>query len=214
MLEIKKFTVNAFQENSYLLISNKKAVIVDPGMSNPMEERKLNEVIIQKGLTLEAVWLTHAHIDHIMGLEFITKQYNVPVYYHSLEEENLWSGAKVANAYGVPFKPFKNINLIKLDRKRKLKLGQESFDILFTPGHSVGSVSFYNKNQNAIISGDVLFFQSIGRSDLPGGDYAILEKSIQEKLYKLPEETLVYSGHGPDTSIGFEKTTNPFVKAK
>lgn len=213
MLIVKKFTVNPFQENSYLLYTEeKKAVIIDPGFSDEREEKQLVSFIESNKLSVEAIWLTHAHIDHIMGLHFCKNHFNVPIYMHTLEKDNLSMGADIANRYGLAFKPFNHSVDKNFDDMTSIALGTETFEILFTPGHSAGSVSFYHKRSNNIFSGDVLFLQSIGRTDLPGGNHTTLEKTIQEKMYKLPTETIVYSGHGAETSIGFERENNPFFR--
>jgi len=214
MLHVKKFSVNPFQENSYVLFTNdKNAVIIDPGFSNEVEEKQLLTFIATNQLTVEAIWLTHAHIDHIMGLSFCKNQFKVPVYMHSLEKANLAMGADLAARYGLPFNNFSDSIDFELDQMERINLGNETFEIHFTPGHSAGSVSFYNKELKCIFSGDVLFLQSIGRTDLPGGNHQKLQKTIVEKMYTFPAETIVYSGHGAETSIGFEKENNPFFRA-
>jgi len=211
MLNVKKFTVNPFQENSYVVYTDKKnAVIIDPGFSDEQEEKQLVSFIESNKLAVEAIWLTHAHIDHIMGLHFCKNHFKIPIYMHTLEKGNLAMGADVAMRYGLPFKTFNDSVDMNFDDMTSIRLGAESFEILFTPGHSAGSVSFYHQASNNIFSGDVLFLQSIGRTDLPGGNHSTLEKTIVEKIYELPAETIVYSGHGAETSIGFERENNPF----
>jgi len=214
MITIKKFTFNPFQENTYVLYKDEKAILIDPGMSNLAEENEFKQFLHDHNLDLEAVWLTHAHIDHIMGVAFIQSAYSVSIFMHSLEMENLHSGPLVGEAYGIPFSKFETFEPKLLDKLDSIQFANESFEIIFAPGHSAGHVCFYHKSTNQLIGGDVLFRQSIGRTDLPGGDFETLKQSIQSKLYLLADETLVYSGHGPETTIGYEKVNNGFVKAK
>ncbi len=212
MLTVSKFTFNAFQENTYLLSSENRAVLIDPGMSTPQEQQELMAFIRDQQLSIEGIWLTHAHIDHVLGLEFARKEFDVPISMHSLENDNLNSASRIAGAYGLPMEPFTGSVERYWDEMSEVKLGDETLSILFTPGHSAGSVSFYHASSHQIVSGDVLFLQSIGRTDLPGGDFNTLQESIIQQLYVLPEETKVFSGHGPETSIGYEKSNNAFVR--
>ena len=182
-------------------------------MSNKIEEEELISFLKAHNLILEAVWLTHAHIDHIMGIGFIQTHFDVPFYMHSLEHENLKSGPLVAKAYGIPFNDFEAFSPFLLDDMERISINDQTFEIIFAPGHSAGSMCFYHKDTGQLIGGDVLFRQSIGRTDLPGGDFETLQQSIQQKVYLLPDDTTVYSGHGPETTIGYEKVNNAFIKA-
>lgn len=213
MLRIQKFTFNPFQENTYVIVNGSNAILIDPGMSDKTEELQFNSFLVKNNLTLKAVWLTHAHVDHIMGIHYIQTQFDVPFYMHSLEQENLTSGPLVAKAYGIPFNEFEAFSPLLLDEMDCIAFNNENLEIIFAPGHSAGSVCFYHKDTAQLIGGDVLFRQSIGRTDLPGGNFETLNDSIQKKLYLLPDETTVFSGHGPETSIGYEKVNNAFVKA-
>lgn len=215
MLHIKKFTVNPFQENSYILYGKESAVLIDPGYSNELEFEKATLFLEEQKLQVEAVWLTHAHIDHVLGLHLIESTFpNLPIYMHPLENDNLLSAETVANGYGIPFIPFntKLETTKSLEELKPMQLDGEVVNLIFAPGHSAGHVCFHYKKGNQLIGGDVLFFQSIGRTDLPGGNFETLQQSILNNIYKLPEETIVFSGHGPETSIGFEKKNNSFVR--
>jgi glyoxylase-like metal-dependent hydrolase (beta-lactamase superfamily II) len=216
MLQIKKFTVNPFQENTYLLYVNATAVFVDPGYANSTEFKQALDFINENSLSPIAIWLTHAHIDHVMGLAFVEEAFpDIPIYMHPLEDYNLSNAEMVANAYGIPLKPFKTqVDTTKsLENLDSLSIENESFNLIFAPGHSPGHICFQHEGNSILVGGDVLFLQSIGRTDLPGGDFDTLQNSIQQKVYKLPDETIVYSGHGPETNIGFEKKNNAFVRS-
>lgn len=210
MLLIETFTFNPFSENTYIVYDDQKnAVIIDPGMINDFEYRTIDNFIKNNQLQLQAIINTHAHLDHIFGVEYIQAKYNVPFLLHEEEQIILDNASESASRFGIQY-DFS----IKVDTylKDSYQIGEDILQIFHTPGHSPGSVSFYYPEANWIISGDVLFNRSIGRTDLPLGDYAILEKSIREILYTLPDSTQVFSGHGMPTTIGDEKYLNPFVR--
>lgn len=211
MITIQKFTFNLFDENTYILSDEtSECIIVDPGMSSPSEEKKLSGFIQQAGLKPVAVILTHAHIDHILGCQFAANHFKIKTFGHK-DCNTFLSQAKVqASTYGIPFNGCPNIDNF-LNEGDFVRFGNSELKILHTPGHANGSLCFYSKKDKFVISGDVLFNQSIGRTDLPTGDYDLLKYSIWEKLFTLPDETVVYAGHGPETTIGSEKINNPFV---
>jgi len=213
MLDIQSFTFNAFQENTYIIYDkdSKECFIVDPGCSRPAEEQELIGFIEEQGLIPKRLINTHCHIDHVLGNLFISEKYGLELEAHKLEIPVLASGVQVSNMYGIPYKPSPAISKF-LEEGEELSLGNVKIDILLTPGHSPGSLSFYCKESNFILSGDVLFLNSIGRTDLPGGDYKTLIGSIAAKLLPLPNDVEVYSGHGPSTTIGHERATNPFLE--
>lgn len=213
MLYFQQFTFNLFSENTYLFYTeNKKAVIIDPGCSNPSEEYELTKFVLDNGLDLTAVWLTHSHIDHVLGLEFCSRKWNIPYFIHSNEVSQLKAVEVYAPNYGVFDFKVPEGKAFVID-SNELKLGEEEFLVLFVPGHSPGHVAFYHKASQRIWAGDVLFHRSIGRTDLPGGDFDTLAHSIRTVLYKLPPETIVFPGHGPSTTIGEEMKLNTFVRA-
>lgn len=211
MLYLKSFTFNPFQQNTYLLYDNEgTAFIIDPGNYTSSENAILKNFIDEKKLKLSRLLLTHAHIDHILGNKFILDNYGLLPEMHKEELFFIERLPETAVMYGVPCdpSPFPEKYISPGD---KISLGQYEFETIFTPGHSPGSISFYNKENKLLISGDVLFYNSIGRSDLPKGDHETLLRSIREKLFVLPDDVKVYSGHGPATTIGYEKQTNPFL---
>lgn len=212
MMQITSFTFNPFQENTYLLSNEaKEAIIIDPGMYNADEMQLLDAFIIQNRLNPKKVLLTHAHLDHVMGLKVFLDKYDVPFYLHEKELPVYTTAEEVAQRYGVELcLPKKKHELIS--EKERIAFGETQLEIRLAPGHSPGSICFYSAENNWVIGGDVLFQQSIGRTDLPGGDYDTLIRSIQTQLFTLDDATRVYAGHGPSTTIGLEKMNNPFLR--
>lgn len=210
-MKLITFTVNPFQQNTYLLTHASKAVLFDAGFFNASEHHQLAQSLKQENADLEAIILTHAHIDHVIGLEDVKAKYDVPVYLHP-DDQYLWENyMSHAAMFGVDVTPF-SFEPEWIQENPQLSIGSFTMDARHTPGHAPGHLSFYFKDEGFAISGDALFQGSIGRTDLYKGDFDILEKSIRTQLYTLPDETVVYSGHGPATTIGNEKATNPFVK--
>lgn len=210
MLSVKSFTFNPFQENTYVLYDDtNECVIVDPGCYEKSEEQELVDFIAKNNLTVKLLLNTHCHIDHVLGNYFVKKKFNVDLCLHPLEEPVLKAVQTYAPNYG-----FNQYSATSgdtyLKEGEKVVFGDQTLEIIFTPGHSPGHVCFYSIPDKILIGGDVLFKNSIGRTDLPGGDHDTLIESIHEKLFILPDDVLVYCGHGPDTTIGFEKKTNPF----
>lgn len=210
MLNIRTFTLGPLQTNAYLLQGEDpgKAVIVDPGM-NPAPLLKAIQ-----DLEIEAILLTHAHFDHIGGVEEIRKLKGCPVYLHDLESGWLTT-AKLNGSLNWPqVTPPITANPAEfaLDEGQKLQLIGHTFQVYHTPGHSPGSVSLLCEND--LFAGDVLFRMGVGRTDLTGGRERDLVDSIQNKLYRFPDEVKVYPGHGPKTTIGYEKQNNPYVPAR
>jgi len=198
-------TVGAFQENSYLIVdpSTQRAALVDPGA----EAEELVAMVRASRATLEAIWLTHAHIDHIGAIAAIKRVWDVPVYLHPADRPLFDRGAMQAAAYGLPFEqpPAPERELAEGD---VLTLGALRFDVLHVPGHAPGHVAFVTAGH--MIGGDLLFAGSIGRTDLPFADPDRMVESL-ERVITLPDETMVYPGHGPTTAIGRERMTNPFL---
>ena len=212
MLSIHKFTFNPIQENTYVLYAeNGDCCIIDPGCYFDEERNELVRFIQSKNLKPVYLLNTHCHLDHVFGNKFVSETWQLPLYLHETEKMVLSFAPKSADMYGLPFENYSG-EMKWLNPGDVIKIGDNELKVLFTPGHSPGSVSFYNEKDGYVISGDVLFSGSIGRTDLPGGDYDQLEQSIKTELYTLPDETKVYSGHGGGTSIGFEKRNNPFVR--
>ena len=212
MLQLKSFCFGPFQENTYLLYEeNKHAWIIDPGNSNNKENTQLKNYIEEQGLKLERLLLTHGHIDHIMGNRFIFDTYGLLPEVHEADLFFIDNLMKSATLYGLHCEPSPTPEKY-LQEGDRLFLGTHAFDCFHTPGHSPGSISFYQAENNFILSGDVLFYGSVGRSDLPLGDHDTLIASIKNKLMKLPDDTVVYSGHGQSTTIGAERHYNPFIQ--
>ena len=211
-MNIAIFTFNPFAENTYVLYDeSKECIIFDPGCSNRDEQQQLTDFIDSNGLTPVQLINTHCHIDHVLGNKFISEKYNLPLTSHQGESVILAMQPQVSTMYGVPYDPSPEITIF-LEDGDSVTFGNTKLKVFFTPGHSPASISFYNEEEGIVLGGDVLFQGSIGRTDLPGGDFDTLAKSIREKLFVLPDDVVVYSGHGPSTTIGVEKRTNPFVK--
>lgn len=207
-MEIKKFEVGPFLENTYLLTKDGQHLIIDPGFSNEPEYQKVKESITGE---LKAVVLTHAHVDHVLGLSRLRNDFDVPLYL-SAEDRFLWENfGSQAQMFGINQTGF-SFEPESLPIEGSFQLGNFKFECLYTPGHSPDHISFYFSEQEFVIAGDALFKESIGRTDLYKGNFDLLAKSIKEKLYSLPENTTVYPGHGPETTIAHEKHNNPFVK--
>lgn len=212
-MDIAIFTFNSFAENTYVLYDDtKECVIFDPGCSNEDEQNQLTDFIESNGLTPVKLVNTHCHIDHVLGNKFVSDKYGLPLISHKGEAVVLAMQPQISTMYGIAYDPSPSITEF-LDDGDTLEFGNTKLKVLFTPGHSPASISFYNEEARILIGGDVLFQGSIGRTDLPGGDFDTLARSIKEKFYVLPDEVKVFSGHGESTTIGEEKRTNPFVRA-
>lgn len=210
-MEIAIFTFNAFAENTYVLYDKSKdCIIIDPGCSNDSERNELINFIEQKELVPVHLVNTHCHIDHVLGNRFISDQFGLPLTSHIGEQVVLDMQPMVSQMYGVDYDPSPNIS-VYLDQDDILEFGQTKLKVLFTPGHSPASISFYNHMTMQLIAGDVLFNDSIGRTDLPGGDYKTLIHSIKSKFLVLNDKVVVFSGHGEITTIGKERRSNPFL---
>ena len=210
MIHVASFTFNPFQENTYILYDEtKECIIIDPGCYTANERKQLTAFIQQNELQAVRLINTHCHLDHICGNAFIAKEYDLVLEAHQGEKVVLDASIDHGRMYGFVFDPSPSIEQY-LREGEQVKFGNSVLDILLTPGHSPASISFYSEQDKFVIAGDVLFFMSIGRTDLPGGNHEALLNSIREQLFTLPEDTIVYNGHGQKTSIGFEKQNNPF----
>jgi glyoxylase-like metal-dependent hydrolase (beta-lactamase superfamily II) len=211
-MEIGVFTFNDFSENTYVLSDDSgQCIIIDPGCNTLEEQKQLTSYIEAKKLTPVRLINTHCHIDHVLGNRYISETYKLDLEAHEGEISILESCVMVASMYHIPYNPSPMIAK-KLLEGEKIAFGKTTLDIIFTPGHSPASISLYNSDNNVLVAGDVLFKRSIGRTDLPGGNFETLKASIQKKLYLLPDETVVFPGHGPSTTIGEEKAENQFVR--
>lgn len=212
IMEIGIFCFNDFMENTYILHdATGECVIIDPGCSNAKEEGVLIEYIDAQGLTPKRLLNTHCHIDHVLGNRFISEKYKLPLESHKGEVPVLEANKMVAQMYGMSYTESVPIELF-LAEGDTVSFGDTRLEVLFTPGHSPASISFFHRESKQLIAGDVLFQGSIGRTDLPGGDFDTLIKSIKEKYYPLGDDVVVYPGHGPSTTIIEEKIRNPFLQ--
>ena len=211
MITVKQFTFSPVQENTYVVYNEDlEACIIDPGCYYQNERNQLKELIITAGLHPKYLLNTHCHLDHVFGNKFIHDTYGLNLHLHPNEEKVLAFAPTSGEMWGLPFENYKG-PLVFLTEHDTITLGKDIFQILLTPGHSPGSMCFYHQEQGILIGGDVLFRESIGRTDLPGGDHETLLNSIRQKLFTLPDEVVVYPGHGPATTIGYEKVNNPFL---
>lgn len=212
MITVKVFTFNPVQENTCLLYNESgDCCIIDPGCYFPEEKQELADFIEKQGLRPNLLLNTHCHFDHVFGNQFVFDTWGLVPHIHQLEQPVLDRAAEAASRWQLPFDNYKG-TVKYLAEETGLEWAGEKFQVLHVPGHSPGSLAFYHEKQGFVIGGDVLFRGSIGRTDLPGGDYDTLEKSIREKMYTLPAATKVYPGHGLPTTIDVEARSNPFVK--
>lgn len=212
MIKLEKFVFNPFQENTYIIWDNNslESIVVDPGCSNTQEEEKLTDFISNNELVVKFLINTHCHIDHVLGNKFVKEKYQIPFYAPELDLPLLDKLIDQAKMFGMDIQksPFPDKYITE---KLELKIGESSFHFLFTPGHTPGEYCIIFEEDKICISGDVLFLEGIGRTDLWGGNYETLLHSIQNKLFTLDEKFIVYPGHGDETSIGHEKKNNPFL---
>lgn len=211
MLTVKSFEFSPIQENTYILYNEfNNAIIIDPGCYFDDEKETMVNFIDKMKLVPKMLLNTHCHLDHVFGNKFIAEKYGLILRIHEGEKKVLEFAPASGLMYNMPFDNYSGeFDFIK--EGEIISLDEDLLEVLFTPGHSPASLSFYNRKEGFVIGGDVLFRQSIGRTDLPGGDFDTLIDSIRTKLFVLPEETKVYSGHGPVTTVGYERRNNPFL---
>ena len=213
MTTVLSFTFNPVSENTFVVFDNetREAIIFDPGCSTPTEEQELVNAIEARQLKPVKLINTHCHFDHVFGNAFIKQKYGLELGFHELEAPILEMAPVVVNMYGLPpMAPSPPADYF-IAEGEVVTLGENKFNVLFCPGHSPGSICFYNEADGYVIAGDVLFDGSIGRTDLPGGDHQTLIGSILTKMMPLPDETKVYPGHGGPTTVGKERRSNPFL---
>jgi hydroxyacylglutathione hydrolase len=211
MISVQSFTFNEFQENTYVLYDETgECVIIDPGCFSPSEERELSGFISRHQLKPVKLLNTHCHIDHVLGNTFVSELYKIPFYLHEDELFTYNDTLRWTALFGIPPLVVPE-NKVFITEKDTIEFGNSILQIALAPGHSKASLVFYNKKELFAISGDVLFLESVGRTDLAGGNYETLMQSIQTQLMIWPDEMKIYSGHGHPTSIGHERRFNPFL---
>lgn len=210
-MKVNCHTFNPFQENTYFIYDEtKECIIIDPGCFNDSEETELEWHIKNNNLKPVRLINTHCHIDHVLGNRFVAEKYKLQVELHLMEVPLIRAVQHYASDYGINC-PSSPEPFLFLKEGENISFGNSTLKMIHVPGHSPGSLCFYSEEEKFLIGGDVLFRMSIGRTDLPGGDYETLIKNIKQKLFKLPDDVIVYPGHGPETTIGFEKKNNPFL---
>jgi hydroxyacylglutathione hydrolase len=211
MISVQSFTANPYQENGYVLFDESKdCVIIDPGAYTSQEQNELSRFIESQKLSPVKLLNTHCHIDHVLGNAFVHSLYGLLPEFHKLELELLHAIPGYAPQMGIRYE-LSPLPKTFLSESGKIAFGQSELELIFAPGHSPGHLCFHSSVDNFLIGGDVLFYQSIGRTDLPGGNHQQLLDNIKHKLFNLPNDCVVYPGHGPSTQIGFEKAHNPFL---
>ncbi len=212
MITIKTFTFNAYSENTYVLYDEtKECVIVDPGMYEAAEQNKLVSFIKENGLKPVLLLNTHCHLDHVFGNKFVFDTWALKPQFHRGELSVLQAVPGYAPQMGFSRYELSPEPETFLPESGTITFGNSTLELIFAPGHSPAHLCFYSRQDDFLMGGDVLFYGSIGRTDLPGGNHQQLIRNIQEKLFVLPDSCKVYPGHGPATSIGFEKQHNPFL---
>ena len=209
-MEIRRFTFNPFQTNCYVCHDGTEAVIVDPSSAEEMEHQVVERYVEENSLEIRHLLLTHGHIDHIFGCAHFARKYGLGWQMHREDVPLLARAEDQASMFGVPIEapPEPEVLLSEGDR---IYLGESELEVLHTPGHSPGSICFFERGAGAIVAGDVLFQGSIGRTDLWRGSLPELMQSIFQKLVPLGDDVRVFPGHGPDTTIGRERAVNPFL---
>ena len=212
-MKLKSFTFNQFYENTFIVSdSTNDCIIIDPGCYSNDEKNILKKYIEDNNLNPVKLINTHCHIDHILGNKFVAKTWDLNLETHQNDIELLENSAEIARLYGfIDYEKSPSTTQF-LNEGDIVEFGNSKLKTLYTPGHAPGHISLYSKEEKFIISGDVLFKSSIGRTDLPGGDFNVLIESIKTKILCLDDDTVVYCGHGPATTVGYERANNPFLK--
>lgn len=212
-MHYKNFIFSPFQENTFVLYDDtKQAIIIDPGNFFPNENTQLDAFITQNGLKVSHILNTHNHLDHIFGVKHIMDTYKVELTCHKLEVFWVERFRETCSGYGLQMDYDLPVPTNFVADGDAFIFGDTRLEVIHVPGHSAGGVAFYHAHQGLLFCGDILFQGSIGRTDLPGGNYEQLISGIKQKLFILPDDTIVFSGHGPNTTIGAEKATNPFLR--
>ena len=212
-MKIKRFVFNPFQENTFVLYDkSRECVIIDSGCYEKAEEKELEDFITENKLKPVALLNTHCHIDHILGNQFVTEKWGVEQQMHKDDLPLLENAGQISKMYALENYSGSPYPKHFLKDGDTLSFGESKLDVIFTPGHAPGHICFYSEQHNFIISGDVIFQMSIGRTDLPFGDYDTLINSITKKIFPLPGQTQIHCGHGPSTVLNYEREHNPFLQ--
>ena len=212
MFQIKAFTFSPIQENTYVLSNESgRAILIDPGCYFEEERQMLSQFLTENHLHPSLLLNTHCHLDHVFGNKWVHDTYGLILHRHPNEQQLFDMAPASGLMWNLPFTQY-NGPFIDLEPGKMIGLDDDLLEVLYVPGHSPGHVCFYCREQGFVIGGDVLFRESIGRTDLPGGDHRLLLNSIRKELFSLPDDTVVYSGHGPKTTIAHEKKFNPFLQ--
>ena len=212
-MKIESFTFNPFQENTYIVYDEtKECLIIDPGCYTKDEKKMLKEFVLDNRLKPTKLINTHCHIDHILGNKFVSNEWDLELHIHKEDLPLLENSARISKMYNLENYEESPSAEKFLSEGDIVNFGNSSFEILFTPGHSPGHICLYNESEKLLIAGDVIFKKSIGRTDLPGGDYNTLIESIVTRIIPLPNETQIFCGHGPSTILEEEKRLNPFLR--
>lgn len=211
MMEIASFVMNEFQENTYIVFDEtRECVVVDPGCFRPSEQQAIKQFVAENNLKPVALLNTHCHVDHVLGNTFVADTFRIPLYMHEKELFTYDDTARWTALFGIP--PLERPEqTVFISEKDEIVFGKSTLRIAFTPGHSIGSVSFYNLEEQFALVGDVIFRESIGRTDLAGGNFETLMNSIQSQVMIWPDEMRLLSGHGYETTVGYERKFNPFL---
>lgn len=211
MIKVGVLPFNPFQENTIVLSDESgECVIVDAGNYNPQEDATLSKYITDNGLKPVMAVNTHGHVDHMLGVNYVKETYGIPFAIHGKDKFLIDSAPTHGAIYGFKVDKVPTVD-IDLEGQKELKFGNTVFQIIETPGHTPGHVAFYNSDNKLLLTGDTLFRESIGRTDLPGGDYSWIMRSILDKLIPLGDDVHFYPGHGMESTIGHESLYNPFV---
>ena len=212
MIQIHSFCFNPFQENTYILYNEQKeAIIIDPGMYTRIDFKQFTSFIEDQNLTPKLLLNTHCHLDHVFGNNFVHENYELIAHFHKNEQLVIDRLPEASAKWGIPTEAYKG-SVQYLEANEIIHFGKDQFKCLFTPGHSPGSLCFYNELQQFIIGGDLIFMDGVGRTDLPGSNPTDLINSIRTEIMPLKDDLMIYSGHGPETSLGREKLHNPYIK--
>lgn len=210
-MKIACLPFNPIQENTYVVWDDtKECIVIDAGNSSPREDAALDNFIAERGLKPVLAANTHGHFDHTMGVEHLRQRYGIPFALSGKDRFLLENAAMSGSVFGVKVGAMPPIDR-DLDDETEIRFGQTTLRILRTPGHTPGHVAFYEPQSKALFTGDTLFRESIGRTDLPGGDYSWIMRSILDVILPLGDEVQVYPGHGPETTLGHESLYNPFI---